>query len=427
MGSRLHCYLVIFLLITLQTGCSTSLVKEGAVLSAATQARFADISPEDAVKTAEQNLNAAFDNEIAYYAPANTRKAQDALKEAQHLLEEKKASKDQIIQLVTIVEEAITAGSTNKAIVIDVLADSLSMKESLDDISAAEFSRRKYNKLANRLSGLISLIEKGDQEAALAKQPPLLEDMGKFEIEAIIHNALNPAYLALEDADDHNADDLAEVSFEKAEALYEHAKEFIHNNPRDKENVDRLAKESLVEALHAKYVAITVKILQKIPRDEMEPIVLAEESRLGYITKALEHSDIHDRALNDQALTLAKSVSALVEERNSLQIKIETQTTSAETLSQEIASLREKADKQEAQLTNKESEISQLNDEKQKLLAQVTALNAELATQKESAPEPEENTEPVANTEQEASVATETDLSGDEDTTVEQEADTTEQ
>jgi len=299
---------VLAALIALQIGCSGMGKTELPALSAEAQERFSGVSKDGALESADNKLKAAYEQEMSYFAPRSLKSAEKALGKARKLAGDKKSKDTAVFSQILAMEAALVKAENTKVAVLRELADVFALQDDLDSIHSKAYDKRRYAGLMSDIDDLIEYIEEGNSDKARSKLPKLTQKMLQFEVDTIVYNALNLAKIALADARDVDADDLAVKSYEKAEALYESAETFIRENSKQTQAVQRRGANALLEAKHAIYVAKMVKALQGIKPDKFEAIVLDEERRLDRVTQALEIDPIHDRSVTDQAQALADAV-----------------------------------------------------------------------------------------------------------------------
>ncbi len=313
-----------------QLGCMSSAIKEAELppLSPEVQSRFAKLPPAAVIADAEAQIKAAYIAQLDFYSPQYLKRAEEALKAAKKEARSQKPGQRGELVYILALEAALARAAETKSAVLAQMSDVFKLREALDRVDAGHYKKRTYDKLMSRIQELISHIEAQRSDKFAAKLPVLIEDMTEFETHTIVHNALYPAALALEEAEDVDADDYAPRSFAKAELTYERAEKRIRANPHDASTVTRLGNEALVEARHAFYVSRAVAALQEVKRDKLERIVLDEEQRLGQIATVLSINPIYDRSLPDQALALVEAVADLVKSVKAQQVPAATSDTS---------------------------------------------------------------------------------------------------
>ncbi len=293
-----------------QLGCSRQAVVQTSVppLSAEARARFAALSPAEAIQEAETKINSALQARLDFYSPQHFREAYGALTRAKQLSVDRQAPREAVFSQIVSMESALRRAEANRQKVESEMAEVFKLQQALDHANASQFKEHSYNKLMHRVEALISYIEAGNEEQFQADLPDLIAEMSAFETDTIVHNALNAAALALQEAEQVDAPEYAPKSFNKARYVYERAEKQIRAQPHNSENVSRLGRAALVEAKHSFYVAQRVKVLQEIKKDRMEQIVLEEEARLRRIAEILSLKQIHDRSVDDQAAMLAATI-----------------------------------------------------------------------------------------------------------------------
>ncbi len=304
-----------------QLGCMASTIKEVELpaLSADAQARFATLSPEEAIADAEEKIRGAYVAEIDLYSPQYLKRAETALSQAKRAQRKRVDNKAVFIQILAL-ERALAQALVIKNTVRHRMAEVFKLRNALDHADAEHYKKRIYDNLIDRMEELVSYIETEQQKRFEAKLPILVEDMRAFEVDTIVHNSLNAAALALDEGEEIGADKYAPKSFSKARLVYQRAENLIRADPHEVEIVRRLGREALVEAKHAFYVAKAVMVLQEVKRDAMERVVLEEERRLGQIAEVLSLRHLHDRSLDDQAAALAAAVTTLLRSATAQQV-----------------------------------------------------------------------------------------------------------
>ena len=297
-----------------QLGCSRQALVQTSMppLSAEARARFAALSPAEAIQEAETKINSALQARLDFYSPQHFREAYGALTRARQLSADRQAPREAVFSQIVSMESALRRAEANRQKVESEMVEVFKLQQALDHANASQFKEHIYNKLMHRVEALISYIEAGNEGQFQADLPDLIAEMSAFETDTIVYNALNAAALALQEAEQVDAPEYAPKSFNKARYVYERAEKQIRAQPHNSKNVSRLGRAALVEAKHAFYVSQEVKALQEIKKDRMEQIVLEEEARLRQIAEILSIKQLHDRPVDDQASVLATTVYKLL-------------------------------------------------------------------------------------------------------------------
>jgi len=274
-------------------------------------AKFASLSPEEAIKAGDASLAQARQDELPFYAPRHFRDAEKAMADARGLMA-KKGDVRQIPQLAALSDKSVSEGRGVKAAVMVALKDELRLKKALEQVQAPQIFARDTEKIVERLSTLVAAIEDGKGEKIAKDQQKLNADMAALEVRTIKYSALNPAERVLADAKVKGAEKLAVVTFKEGNEVYQRADAFIQQNAHDQNGVEKAGREALFAAKHALAMVEGVKALEPVVKASLEQVIIADEGRLLIIGKALGAADVRDRSLAEQAQSLAKSAAALV-------------------------------------------------------------------------------------------------------------------
>jgi len=291
------------------SGCATSGPKSQ--VTAEEVAKFASLSPEEAIKAGDASLVQARQDELPFYAPRHFRDAEKAMVDARGLMA-KKGDVRQIPQLAALSDKSVNEGRGVKASVLVTLKDELRLKKALEQVQAPQIFSRDNEKVVERLSALIAAIEDGKGDKIAKDQQKLNADMVALEVRTIKYSALNPAERVLAEAKAKGAEKLAAVTFKEGGEVYQRADAFIQQNAHDQNGVEKAGKDALFAAKHALAMVEGVKALEPVVKASLEQVIIADEGRLLVIGKALGAADVRDRSLAEQAQSLAKSAAALV-------------------------------------------------------------------------------------------------------------------
>lgn len=290
-------------------GCASTGPKPQA--SAEEVAKFAALSPEEAIRLGGEGLAKAKQDELPLYAPRHFRDAEKAVADARGMLT-KKGDARQIAQAVALSEKSLANAQAVKVKVLAALKDEFRLRQALEQVDAQKNFKRDYEGVSERLGDLIGAIEDGKGDKIAKDQQKLNADMTALEVRAIKYVALQPAEGVLAEAKTKSAEKLASVTFREANEVYQRADAFVQQNAHDKKGVERAGREALFAAKHALAVAEGVKALEPVVKASLERAITAEEGRLQQIGKALGAVDVRDRSLAEQVQALVKVAESLV-------------------------------------------------------------------------------------------------------------------
>lgn len=290
-------------------GCAGTATKP-LLLSADEQAQYANISPTQLLSTAEGQLQKANEAELATYAPAALTRIETQVRDLREYSKKPDADKNRIIAICKSVEQDLQAGLANKQVAQTQLADVFEQKKVLDTLQASKTEPGDYQDVVEDVIGLVKYIESGKADKARDKTPGVMGAMKKLEIRVVKENNLSKVKQVLAKAEDQDADDLAEKSYEEAVKAYERANQFIESKPRDSQEIAHLSAEALFYAKRSVWVAEAVAKLQKVKPDELETVALDIEQLLHRIGTALRQ-DVRDLSPYEQSVALASAAEKL--------------------------------------------------------------------------------------------------------------------
>ena len=178
------------------------------------------------------------------------------------------------------VNKLVDNGITIKDKVKSSLSDSLAELQMLKKVDEEKKFTDDIQGYVDDVVDLVKEIEAGKMNEAMQGQAELLKDMLELEIEIVTDKNLTPVEVMLEKAEDADAEDLAEKTFEKAENELESAKKFIQANYRNNEQVKATSTLAMRSAKHAYHVAQEVEALKSLKPEAAEEKVLYIESLL---------------------------------------------------------------------------------------------------------------------------------------------------
>ncbi|GEM_PF-1642883 len=293
------------------SGCSSNkLATSGVEDLAKQQAMKSTMTPGQAVDEARKSIEQAVNDNLAFFTPLHFKNAQDTLAYVEKLQNGEEKPKDMSTELAIITEsfkakELINAAYKTKVLIEQTLADSLAHKAVLDELEVKKDYPKTYAERVEELVDLFQLVEQNKVEDARKEQPDLLNAMARLEINTLIKRNVSPAQLVLDKAEDNDADDYAELTFEQAEKAIARAKSFINQNYRDREQVVLVGKEALVAAQRALHIGLESQSMVKLDEEQAEQKALEMESMIKVIRTAMDASEIEGLSIQEQAAKLA--------------------------------------------------------------------------------------------------------------------------
>jgi hypothetical protein len=311
MPKQLH-LLILASVLGLTSGCMSTNVanSEQIELNAMEQASRANITTEDAIRQASADYEKAIASELQFFAPSHMESARDKLQSAVKLGKDTAKPEDKIaaISAAFAAKKLVVDAYKNKTTVESILSRVLEHRKVLAELNTDTIHPKLYRKATTKLESLIRDIEGGMLAEAKNDEASVLKYYAEVEIETLKTTYLNKAIQKLDEAKSNDADDIAEVTYEKAEQAVDYAGEFIEKNYRDREGVKRVSDIAYTEALHAYYVAEeTAKIIQ-IDAEDAEQYILYVGGLLQRVNVEVGIKDLKAMAPREQARSLAEAV-----------------------------------------------------------------------------------------------------------------------
>lgn len=293
----------------LLTGCANNKIANTDILSqqAKEQASNSALSPQEAILNSAKLIEQSQNDQLHFFAPLHYSAAQDALTEAQDLLNSK-AGNALVLEQTFKVDSLLKSAYTNKNTVLSTLKKSLSHKQTLEELGSPEVLPEAFQDAVDDLKDLIKEIEGGFIDKALQGQAKLLSLMTEVEIATLKKQHLSPVESMIDKADSIDADEFAEKTFTQAEKALESANLFIEKNYSDREGVRKNSIDALNAASHAYYIAQEATELVELKRADAENKALYFESLLERINKNIGIENLNTMSLYDQSVLIADKV-----------------------------------------------------------------------------------------------------------------------
>ena len=374
-------------------GCATP-VSTNIKPSAASVAKYSDLSDLDAVATLEKNVNDARNADMPFLAPGYFREAAQILTESKSALGNK--SRDVLVGNAAKGDALLEKGRALMAIVQYRFAKELEYKVQLEEYDAPKLLPKEYEKAISDLSGLIGKVEREQPESIDKEKEVMLQSMLGLMIKTVQEGALHQSELINADSKIKNANKQAPVTYAEAMRVYQDSMSQIAAAYLDKALVQRLGEQATFAARHAQQVNERVAMLQtqlKISaaaeasmgramassnsvaqvssqldgkpsgteRASLEKIILQEEFRLLGISTVLGLKDLRDLPLDKQVEAIKRAAADAAKQPEVATQDLEARLGAANNgLQQGVADLAQK-DKQLAekdkQLTEEEKQL----------------------------------------------------------------------
>jgi hypothetical protein len=314
----------------LLAGCATP-VSTNIQPSAASVAKYGEMTDINVVATLEKNINDAKAAGMAFLAPNYFKEAAQVLSETKNQLGNQ--PKAVLAKNAARGDAILDKGRAVMDIVKYRFAQELEIKARIDALNTATLLPKDYEKTMGDFSRLIQKVEREQQGNIDHDKEALLRALQHLEVHAVQEGALHEADLINAESRKNNAEKQAPVTYAEARRVFDDAKQRIAAAPRDDKLVHSLGAQALFAARHAQQVnARVARLLADLnvgagggvsvgaaagsaggamagvqvggasaaEKPTAEKIVLQEEDRLQGIATALGLRDLRDQPLDKQ-------------------------------------------------------------------------------------------------------------------------------
>lgn len=390
----------------LLAGCATP-VSTNIQPSAASVAKYSELTDINVVATLEQNVKDAKAAGMPFLAPHYFREAQQVLSECQRQLGN--TPKDVLAKNAARGDAILEKGRAVMAIVKYRFAQELELKARLDALDTAKLLPKEYEKATGDLSRMIEQVER-EQPGSLDKdKEALLKALQDLEVKAVQQGALHEAEAINAESRKKNAEKQAPLTYAEALRVYDEARKQIAVAHHDEKLVQAQGARALFAARHAQQVNERVALLQsqlnvasgdglsvgastaskagaemavqaggrQAPAEKasIENIVLQEEDRLYVVSSALGLPDLRDQALDKQVEEIKRTARELARLSGQgaaipdLEARLKAANDATRQALDQAAAKDMKLKDQAAQLAEKDANIARLTEKVAKLEA----------------------------------------------------------
>jgi len=266
----LGCTLMLSACATQKVAISESIQQKSA--QAASKATF---TPEQAIVDAEIQLIKAKEFQLDFFAPIHIEQAAENIAQArEYIIDPPSDIRNAALMAAIAAQNFISDAYKNKKLVEGHLKEALQHQKVLIALGSPSILASGYLSVIETLTYLIKEIEQGNTSEAVKGQVDLIKDMSQVEIDTLKKIHLTEAEAYFEKAEDIDADDYAEQSFEKAEIILAASINFIEKNYRNREGVKQAGKEALWATKKAYFIGLeSGKIIQMTAADSEKHIL----------------------------------------------------------------------------------------------------------------------------------------------------------
>ncbi len=311
--------------------CSAPAVKDSAIIqqSAIEQAKTVNLSPQQVLDETRDLQILAQREDLYFYSPNYIAQAESEIRQAEEAFKEKLAPQ-QIITHALTGQQLLKRGLETKQTVLTQLKLALDGLAMLTELKTEKLMASEFSDIQSEIKELIILIEQGNTTQALKEQSDVLTEIALLEIEVLKKTYLSKAEMALEKAEDADAEDHATLSYEQASVSVERLQAFIEANPKKRQDINLKTQDTVHLCQHAQNVAIAAKPLLALSNEAAEQHILFIEKLIARIGHALNHEDVSYLPLDNQSIALAQAAETINKQAQSIKQQGQWETEKAE-------------------------------------------------------------------------------------------------
>jgi len=299
-------------------------------------------NPTDQINRLENDLAAAYKNQLNVLAPTWFAKAESSLSQAKKGLE-KGEELTQILNNIAEGQAQLKKAEEISQVTRTSLADVIKSRDLARQAGAAKLGY-DYTSAEQTFLSLTEAIEEGDLAYAEKRKAGLADTFRKLEMRAIKDETLGEVRTLIERAKNDRVDKIAPRSFKLAQNKLSEADAFITQHPYEKEMMQQKANEALFMSQRMFQIADQSK---KFKDMEPEDLTLWMEKILYEITAKLGATDMRNQPYKIQVENIVGSIDALQKDRQFMFDKVKTLNSEIETKNSQIADLEGKTREQQ--------------------------------------------------------------------------------
>jgi hypothetical protein len=297
--------LFLFVFILSLSACASLPDQQNLNLRAEQIAQTSSKSSQSLLQQAKRKLQKSHTESLAFYAPTYLEQAQLCYNDASMQYKQKEQDSEIKLNAQRSIEW-VEAGLRNKKMVLEYLSASLANRKVLIDIKADKHFPDDFKKITAQQIKLIKQIEQRQEVKAQKDEKALIVSMQALEVATIGQVYLKKSYLMLKQAQALDAQKYLPRTYLEATVQLKSTEEFIHQNPRDKKNIQGLAKDSLFITERLFSLARFAQKIQTAKESTLEALILKQEQLFERIAQSLNYQDIRNLSLEDQSLLLSQ-------------------------------------------------------------------------------------------------------------------------
>ena len=334
MGKNIFYMVVIIVLLSFFGACTSTRLEVKPVAEAE--------NPTDHINRLENDLAAAYKNQLNVLAPSWFAKAESSLGKAKKGLE-KGEEISEILRNTAEGQVHLLKAEEITKVTRTTLADVIKSRDLARQAGAAKLGY-DYTDAEQTFLSLTSAIEKGDLAYADKRKVGLAETFRSLELRAIKTETLGEVRRLIEQAKNSRVDKIAPQSFNIAQNKLSEADAFITQHPYEKEMMHQKANEALFMSQRMFQI---VDQSEKIKNMKPEEMTLWVEKILYEITAKLAATDMRNQPYETQVKNIVGSIDSLQKDRQFMFDKVKTLKSEIETKNSQIADLEGKTREQQ--------------------------------------------------------------------------------
>ena len=299
-------------------------------------------NPTDQVNRLENDLAAAYKNQLNVLAPTWFAKAESSLSQAKKGLE-KGEELSEILSNIAEGQAQLKKAEEISQVTRTSLADVIKSRDLARQAGAAKLGY-DYTDAEQTFLSLTKSIERGDLAYAEKRKAGLAETFRGLEMRAIKDETLGEVRRLIEQAKNNRVDKIAPQSFKLAQNKLSEADAFITQNPYEKEMMHQKANEALFMSQRMFQIADQSENFRNMKPEET---TLWMEKILYEITAKLAATDMRNQTYEIQVKNIVGSIDALQKDRQFMFDKVKTLQSEIETKNSQIAVLEGKTREQQ--------------------------------------------------------------------------------
>jgi outer membrane protein OmpA-like peptidoglycan-associated protein len=299
-------------------------------------------NPADQINRLENDLAAAYKNQLNVLAPTWFSKAESSLGKAKKGLE-KGGELSEILGNIAEGQAQLRKAEEITQVIRPTLADVIKSRNLARQAGAVKLGS-DYTNAEQTFLSLTEAIERGDLAYAEKNKAGLAETFRSLELRAIKDETLGEVRKLIEQAKDTKVDKIAPRSFKIAQNKLSEADAFITQHPYEKEMMLQKANEALFMSQRLLQISNQSKKFKDMKPEEM---TLWMEKILYEITASLPATDMRNQPYEIQVKNILGSIDALQKDRQFMIDSVKTLESEIETKNSQIADLEGKTREQQ--------------------------------------------------------------------------------